>query len=272
MGTGVDIVEVLAAREAFLALYRPGQLRNADGEWSRTGGGGIRERSDKATKPRASMTAAKAAELIGLANASTDEGGLTSQQFAAKFRTLSPGDKERVWRNLNKRGKAKASYKEQSSEKNAFAMKTEAYVARALRGKNLPDCEAADVIVSSALGRKVALEVKTVCEGSIDKITMHPDSLRRKLSARGTDVDHFFTVVKDGRKEYKGGNWEHIDARTGTVTKSAGKKFYSGHDFYFSTTVGSPRFPGPSFVKVRNEAHLRTLVRDAVRAKAGSYK
>lgn len=55
------------------------------------------------------------------------------------------------------------------------AAKSEKLVAAAVDGKDLPDHEPMDVV-----GRKFGIEVKTLVDNSHNKITMHPESRRRK--------------------------------------------------------------------------------------------
>lgn len=87
-----------------------------------------------------------------------------------------------------------------SKEKMDTALREEAVIARALRGKNLDDNEAFDVISG-----KDAIEVKTIIDGKNPKITMRADALARKLDFAESNGYTAHTVVIDtrsGRPEY----------------------------------------------------------------------
>lgn len=90
--------------------------------------------------------------------------------------------------------RAKSSHKPATAEKQRAAERNEATLATAIGGKQTKDNEAFDVIA----GRH-CLEVKTIMEGSNDKITMHPESLARKQAEANKRGLKAHTVVFDAR-------------------------------------------------------------------------
>jgi hypothetical protein len=91
--------------------------------------------------------------------------------------------------------RARKSYRPATKEVQQRADEHEASVAKIIKGKRTKDNEPFDIIKGDS-----AVEVKSIAEGAkAEKITMHPDSLRRKLAsatARGY-ITH--TVVCDDR-------------------------------------------------------------------------
>jgi len=70
------------------------------------------------------------------------------------------------------------------------------------KGKGLPDNEAFDVIVGTVKKPDHLIEVKTIVRGKNNKITMHPDSRRRKLAKAAEHPDaKVHTVVFDERSK-----------------------------------------------------------------------
>lgn len=90
--------------------------------------------------------------------------------------------------------RARASYKPSTAAKRRVSEKYESNVADMIGGHNLSDNEPADVVKG-----KNAIEVKTIVEGKHDKITMHPDSLARKVSYARKNKVKWHTVVIDAR-------------------------------------------------------------------------
>lgn len=76
----------------------------------------------------------------------------------------------------------------------------EVTLANAIGGGQVGDNEPFDVIVGSHESPKHLIEVKTIVRGRNDKITMHPESLKRKtdFAARHPDAQTH-TVVFDDR-------------------------------------------------------------------------
>lgn len=93
--------------------------------------------------------------------------------------------------------RARRSYIKMDAEKLAVATTFERSVAKYVNGVDLPDNEPFDVIV----GKKHAIEVKTIIEGKNPKITMHPESLKRKTSYLRKHGMTGHTVVIDARSD-----------------------------------------------------------------------
>lgn len=90
--------------------------------------------------------------------------------------------------------RAKATYKPADLSAQREAHRNEASLARSLRGKRTKDNEAFDVIVG-----KTAIEVKTIVKSDNDKITMHRESLARKVAYAKEHGLQTCTVVFDKR-------------------------------------------------------------------------
>jgi len=90
--------------------------------------------------------------------------------------------------------RATASYKPMTAAILAKAHEMEAKVAAAVRGRQLPDNEPFDVVQG-----KNVFEVKTIVRGKNPKITMHPESLARKVDAARKTGAKTHTVVVDIR-------------------------------------------------------------------------
>ena len=90
--------------------------------------------------------------------------------------------------------RAKHSHIPHTKAKKAVANKHERKVASLVKGKDIPGNEPFDVIRG-----KHALEVKTIQEGKNPKITMHPESLARKVSYAKKHGLESHTVVIDLR-------------------------------------------------------------------------
>jgi hypothetical protein len=92
---------------------------------------------------------------------------------------------------------AAASQKKMSTEKMRVAIRVQDIIARAINGDTIPDNKAFDIIK----GRNL-IEVKTVIHGSNDKITMHPESLARKLAVGGYKRWTFVVDVRGTEAQY----------------------------------------------------------------------
>lgn len=88
--------------------------------------------------------------------------------------------------------RAKATHKPATVEKQHRGVAEQQRLAKLVGGTNLGDNEAFDVMV----GRH-ALEVKTLIDNRNSKITMHPDSLRRKVAQAQAEGLKLHTVVID---------------------------------------------------------------------------
>ena len=135
--------------------------------------------------------------------------------------------------------RALASHKPSTLAKQGYAVEQELRVAEVLGADMLDNNEPMDV-VGEVGGRRYGVEVKTFVDNSNDKVTMHPDSLERKLKWGRKERAALHTVVVDGRKD------------TGNAT------MYSGHSMWYRKGVGSFRLQ--NMVPVRDAVHLRALV------------
>ena len=98
--------------------------------------------------------------------------------------------------NTNRRARATETHVAISMEKRRVAAKMERVVARSLRSVPTTNNAPFDILV----GTMVGVEVKTLVDQKNSKITMHPESLRRKLkSARALKLKRVYTVVIDAR-------------------------------------------------------------------------
>jgi hypothetical protein len=121
-----------------------------------------------------------------------------------------------------KQQRAKASYKASTRRKQRLAEGQEPIIAKQI-GARLPTESnfAVDVILDLPGKREVGIEVKTLVDQKNHKITMHPDSRRRKLAwkAERPGKRALVTVIVDKRP----------------------KRLYSGHPYYIRHGVGSFR-------------------------------
>ena len=146
---------------------------------------------------------------------------------------------------LNERiERALATHKPSTLAKQGYAVEQELRVAQVLGADVLDNNEPMDV-VGEVGGRRYGVEVKTFVDNTNDKVTMHPDSLERKLKWGRKERAALHTVVVDGRKE------------TGNAT------LYSGHSMWYRRGVGSFRLQ--NMVPVRDAVHLRALVSGEVK-------
>jgi len=88
-----------------------------------------------------------------------------------------------------------------SKEKERIATQSEEVVARALKGKRTGDNHPMDVILT-ANKRRHGIEVKTIIDGKHNKITMHKESLARKLNWAKKNRAQTHTVVVKGQHVY----------------------------------------------------------------------
>jgi hypothetical protein len=134
--------------------------------------------------------------------------------------------------------RALASHKPSTAEKQRWAEKNEAAVAKMLGGKTTDDNNPADVTAKSG-GQLHGVEVKTLLDNKNDKITVHPESRARKEAWAKADGARLHTVVFDDRNRF-------------------GTSGHSGHRLYYREGVGAFRLAG--MTPVRDAAHLRSLV------------
>ena len=115
--------------------------------------------------------------------------------------------------------RAKASYNPATVGKQRTADANEIKLANGVKGKRTTDNEAFDVICG-----KSAIELKTIVGGKNNKITMHPESLKRKLDKAKAEGLRPFTVVFDARNDivyYKQGigSFRLVNMQTTTIEK-----------------------------------------------------
>lgn len=138
--------------------------------------------------------------------------------------------------------RALATHKPATIEKQHAARTSEDRVAKMVGGKANGDHEPTDVTVKLG-GRTHGVEVKTFFDNSRDAITMHPESLSRKVSYARREGVKLHTVVIDARNTFAQGRF-------------SGQ--YSGHEVYYRSGVGSYRLG--AMVRVRDASHLKALI------------
>ena len=132
--------------------------------------------------------------------------------------------------------RAMASHKSSTKEKQKVAKANEHDAARQLGGLSFPDNEPLDVHLQ--VGRTLhGIEMKTMLDNGNDKITMHPESRRRKEAWATEGRRKLHTVVLDDRDTF--GN----------------KQQHSGHRIYYAEGVGAFRIG--SMRKVKDYAELK---------------
>ena len=95
---------------------------------------------------------------------------------------------------LSRSERARLSYKPSTQAKQAIADKSETELSKKLGMDRTPDNSPFDLIMPG-----VGVEVKTLIDNKNDKITMHPESRRRKEEAARKEKRKMFTVVIDKR-------------------------------------------------------------------------
>lgn len=125
----------------------------------------------------------------------------------------------------DKQSRAVASHKPSTKAKQDLATQGERMVAKAIGGTCTKDNEPFDVVMVRGK-KKYAIEVKTLVDNKNDKITMHPESLERKLKWARANKAVPYTVV--------------VDMRSGT------------HQVYARFGVGSFRLAGLTKVKLND--------------------
>lgn len=122
--------------------------------------------------------------------------------------------------------RALASHKSSTAAKQRAGDRQQRLVARGLGAEPTPDNEPVDIVTTDAQGRTVGIEVKTFCDQTNDKATMHPESLARKESWARRERARLVTVVVDQRDRFG-----HADR-------------YSGTRYYVRQGAGSFRLAG----------------------------
>lgn len=90
--------------------------------------------------------------------------------------------------------RAKASYKACTKKFRRKAIKTQVVVAKAVNGKSTPDNAPFDVLVG-----KNGIEVKTIIRSDTDKLTVHPESGRKKREFAAKNGLKAHMIVLDNR-------------------------------------------------------------------------
>jgi len=141
-----------------------------------------------------------------------------------------------------RRQRALNTYKPSSKAKQDHAEAAEVELARKLRGKKSGDNKEVDVSVQMH-GVTHGIELKTMLDNGNDKITMHPDSRRRKEAWARKKGRKLHTVVIDDRDIFAGG---------------ANKDQYSGHRIYYKKGVGAFRLN--TMQKIKSFAELKRVL------------
>lgn len=139
-----------------------------------------------------------------------------------------------------RKAKALASYVPATAERQQLGHQKAQQIAKMLDGEHTGDMLPMDVI-TKIRGKAHAVEVKTLTVQKNDKLTMHPESRRRKEGYSRKYKATLHTVA--------------VDARSG--------RLYSGHQVYYRRGVGSFRLT--QMVPVKNAAHLRQLMTEEVK-------
>lgn len=131
--------------------------------------------------------------------------------------------------------RALRSFKPATKEKQDKGFMGAQKIALMLKTHQTPDQDPMDLVVR--IGERThAVEVKTFVDNSNDKVTMHPESLFRKLAWGKRNSAILHTVV--------------VDSRKGAIS--------SGHDVWYRRGVGSFRLG--TMIRVRSSAHLKELM------------
>lgn len=143
-----------------------------------------------------------------------------------------------------KAAKAKRSHKPATAEKQRFAEANEPRIAKKIGGKALPDNEPEDILLEDG-ELEHGIELKTMVDNKNSKITMHPDSRKRKLKwQRQKKGRRLHTVVSDRRNVFMGG-----------VNTSQ----FSGNELYYRRGVGS--FTLNSMIPMKDAAELKKFIK-----------
>jgi hypothetical protein len=118
------------------------------------------------------------------------------------------GRKEKPVKDKTKQKKAIDSYVPLTKAVFDMAVANEKALAKAIGAKHLGDHAPFDLVHT---GKRIGIEVKSKLEGKHRNITMHPDSLERKLkAAKSMKLSAVATVIFDNRKEGRGAGTNRI--------------------------------------------------------------
>jgi hypothetical protein len=133
--------------------------------------------------------------------------------------------------------RALLTHKPHSAEAHRVALEQQRAVAKALGATLIDDNEPLDV-QGVAGGRKYGVEVKTFIHNTNDKVTIHPESLRRKLAWARREKAALHTVVVDLR----GGGYAVYHRRgVGSFRLSAMNRLGSLRELRDELTAGERR-------------------------------
>ena len=104
-----------------------------------------------------------------------------------------------VRRTASRAAKALATHKPATAHKQRLADEAEKRVARMTGGERTGDNLPVDHVIKSKAGKVFGVEVKSVSENRNDKLTMHPESLARKVTWGHANHASLHTVVVDLR-------------------------------------------------------------------------
>lgn len=93
--------------------------------------------------------------------------------------------------------RAKASYNPTNRSKHEVARKAELFIANMLGGNHITGNKPMDVILVHPNGKTYGIEVKAVIKNKNEKLTMHPESLDRKVAWGRKHHASVHTVVVD---------------------------------------------------------------------------
>lgn len=130
-----------------------------------------------------------------------------------------------VSRCRTRRCRAVVTHKPSTNAKKRLSRHDQILLSRALGGVEQSHSDPLDVVLS-VRGRPVGVEVKTFCDQTNDKATVHPESLRRKRAWARRQKARVYTVVVDRRDTFAGGTY---------------RRRFSGHRYYLADGTGSYR-------------------------------
>ncbi len=125
--------------------------------------------------------------------------------------------------------RAKASYCPATKEKQDQGDKRQRDVAKIIGHEVSDDNKPMDVLGRDKNGKNTAVEVKTLCDAKIDKITMRKECRERKETYARKEEATLFTVAVDDRDHFEGG--KHASS-------------YAGARYRMAEGVGSFRLGG----------------------------
>jgi len=183
-----------AGHRLVILTARPEQMHNTILGWLK--GQGVKADEVTNVKPPAAMYIDdRAAEWPRNFNGGMTEAVKKIDNFGRRLREHgTKGQKWGVRKQKDKAERAKASYVMVTPEKYQKSKQWERKVAETLKGQSFADNQAFDI-----LSGKIAIELKVLDAGKNDKITMHPESLARKVKEAKKSGLETATVAVDTR-------------------------------------------------------------------------